>query len=88
MFFLIIETGKIKEIKVVGEQTGTDVFKNQESIFNVDPAKDEDGNIICSQHEYNHIVKWLEKELQLLSHGYTTTLIKDNNNTSWAIYAD
>lgn len=87
MFFLIIETGKIKEIKVVGEQTGIDVFKNIESIFNVNPTKDEDGNIICSQHEYNDIVEWLENEVQLLSRGYTTTLIKDKS-TSWAIYAD
>jgi len=70
MNFKIIETGEVKEIRIIDDYTGCDCFWDMEVGFPHDhPGRDEDGNIVCSQADYDDLKNYWINEVETYQNG-------------------
>ena len=89
MKFKIIETGKIVEIRLVDDDTGCDCFWDMEVNFPSDhPGRDDDGNIICSQDDYDALKKYWQDEVDSYKDGTNPDWYNVDPETGDAIESD
>ena len=70
MNFKIIETGEVKEIRNVDVHTNSDCFWDMEVGFPHDhPDRDEDGNIVCSQADYEDLKNYWINVVETYQNG-------------------
>lgn len=88
MDFKIIETGKIVEIRIVNDDTGCDGFADMEIQFPLNHERDDDGNIICTQDEYDDLKEWWVNEVENWANGTTDNMDEIEPDDGWTVYTD